>query len=117
MVGKKKVAMLLCTVLVGGILAGCGKSATDSNNGGTASSAVKNIGVIQLVQHDALDASNKGFVDGLKDKGYEEGKNIKIEQQNAQGEQANAQTIAKQFTDAKKRLDFCDCNTSSSSSL
>ncbi|NRT89285.1 ABC transporter substrate-binding protein [Clostridium beijerinckii] len=106
MVGKKKVAMLLCTVLVGGILAGCGKSATDSNNGGTASSAVKNIGVIQLVQHDALDASNKGFVDGLKDKGYEEGKNIKIEQQNAQGEQANAQTIAKQFTDAKKDLIF-----------
>ena len=33
MVGKKKVAMLLCTVLVGGILAGCGKSATDSNQG------------------------------------------------------------------------------------
>ena len=106
MVGKKKAAMLLCTVLVGGILAGCGKSATDSNNGGTASSAVKNIGVIQLVQHDALDASNKGFVDGLKEKGYEEGKNIKIEQQNAQGEQANAQTIAKQFTDAKKDLIF-----------
>ncbi len=98
--------MLLCTVLVGGILAGCGKSSTDSNNGGTASSAVKNIGVIQLVQHDALDASNKGFVDGLKEKGYEEGKNIKIEQQNAQGEQANAQTIAKQFTDAKKDLIF-----------
>ncbi|AQS03683.1 ABC transporter substrate-binding protein [Clostridium beijerinckii] len=106
MVGKKKAAMLLCTVLVGGILAGCGKSATDSNNGGSSSSAVKNIGVIQLVQHDALDASNKGFVDGLKEKGYEEGKNIKIEQQNAQGEQANAQTIAKQFTDAKKDLIF-----------
>lgn len=106
MVGKKKAVMLLCTVLVGGILAGCGKSATDSNNGGAASSAVKNIGVIQLVQHDALDASNKGFVDGLKEKGYEEGKNIKIEQQNAQGEQANAQTIAKQFTDAKKDLIF-----------
>jgi putative ABC transport system substrate-binding protein len=105
MVGKKKVAMLLCTVLVGGMLAGCGKGATDSNNGGSAS-AVKNIGVIQLVQHDALDASNKGFVDGLKEKGYEEGKNIKIEQQNAQGEQANAQTIAKQFTDAKKDLIF-----------
>jgi putative ABC transport system substrate-binding protein len=105
MVGKKKLAMLLCTVLVGGALAGCGKSGADSN-GGSTSSAVKNIGVIQLVQHDALDAANKGFVDGLKEKGYEEGKNIKIEQQNAQGEQANAQTIAKQFADSKKDLIF-----------
>ncbi|MVX64171.1 ABC transporter substrate-binding protein [Clostridium chromiireducens] len=105
MVGKRKLAMLLSTVLVGGILAGCGKSATDSNNGSTAS-AVKNIGVVQLVQHDALDASNKGFVDGLKEKGFEDGKNIKIEQQNAQGEQANAQTISKQFADAKKDLIF-----------
>jgi putative ABC transport system substrate-binding protein len=106
MVGKRKVAMLLCTVLVGGILAGCGKSATDSNKGKTTSSEVKNIGVIQIVQHDALDAANKGFVDGLKEKGYEEGKNIKIEQQNAQGDMANAQTIAKQFADAKKDLIF-----------
>lgn len=106
MVGKRKLAILLCTVLVGGILAGCGKSATDSNTGTTTSTDVKNIGVVQLVQHDALDASNKGFVDGLKEKGYEEGKNIKIEQQNAQGEQANAQTICKQFADAKKDLIF-----------
>ena len=106
MVGKRKLAMLLCTVLVGGILAGCGQSATDSNKGTTTSAEVKNIGVVQLVQHDALDASNKGFVDGLKEKGYEEGKNIKIEQQNAQGEQANAQTISKQFADAKKDLIF-----------
>lgn len=106
MVGKRKLAMLLCTVLVGGILAGCGKSSTDSNSGTTASTEIKNIGVVQIVQHDALDASNKGFVDGLKEKGYEDGKNIKIEQQNAQGEMANAQTICKQFADSKKDLIF-----------
>lgn len=106
MVGKRKLAMLLCTVLVGGILAGCGKSSTDSSKGATTSSAVKNIGVVQIVQHDALDAANKGFVDALKEKGFEDGKNIKIEQQNAQGEQANAQTISKQFVDAKKDLIF-----------
>jgi len=106
MVGKRKLAMLLCTVLVGGILAGCGKSTTESNKGATTSSEVKNIGVMQLVQHDALDASNKGFVDALKEKGFEDGKNIKIEQQNAQGEQTNAQTISKQFADSKKDLIF-----------
>ncbi len=105
MVGKRKLALLLCTVLVGGILGGCGKSATDSNGGGSTAS-VKNIGVLQIVQHDALDAANKGFVDGLKEKGYEDGKNIKIEQKNAQGEIANTQTIAKQFVDSKKDLIF-----------
>ena len=92
--------------LIGGVLAGCGNSAADSNKGGASSSGVKNIGVVQIVQHDALDAANKGFVDALKEKGFEDGKNIKIEQQNAQGEQANAQTIAKQFVDAKKDLIF-----------
>ncbi len=106
MVGKRKLAMLLCTVLVGGIFVGCGKSTTDSNGASSTKTDVKNIGVVQLVQHDALDSANKGFVDGLKEKGYEEGKNIKIEQQNAQGEIANAQTISKQFVDAKKDLIF-----------
>ena len=100
MVWKRKLALLLCTFLVGGIITGCGQTATNSLV------KVKNIGVVQLVQHDALDASNKGFVDGLKEKGYEDGKNIKIDQQNAKGEQVNAQTICKQFSDEKKDLIF-----------
>lgn len=51
------------------------------------------IGVIQLVQHAALDASNKGFFDALDDAGikYEE------DQQNASGEQANCLTIAEKL--------------------
>ena len=107
MVGKRKIAMILGMLLIGTSLIGCGNSA--QNNSGSATGSTegkKNIGIVQLVQHDALDSANKGFVDGLKEKGYEEGKNITIEQQNAQGEQANAQTICSQFTDAKKDLIF-----------
>lgn len=52
------------------------------------------IGAIQLVEHPALDASYKGFVDGLKEAGYEDGKNIKLIYENAQGEQSNCVTIA-----------------------
>lgn len=47
------------------------------------------IGIVQLVEHNALDAANKGFVDGLKERGYEEGKNITIDRQNAQADQSN----------------------------
>ena len=107
MVGKRKIAMILGMLLMGTGLIGCGNSTAD-NSGQSAGNneAKKNIGIVQLVQHDALDSANKGFVDALKEKGYEEGKNITIEQQNAQGEQANAHTICSQFTDAKKDLIF-----------
>ena len=55
------------------------------------------IGAIQLVEHPALDASYKGFVDGLKAAGYEDGKDIKLMYENAQGEQSNCVTIADKF--------------------
>jgi putative tryptophan/tyrosine transport system substrate-binding protein len=71
---------------------------------GAPKSAVKKIGVVQLVEHAALDASYKGFVDGLKDAGYEDGKNIKIDFQNAQGEQANCSTIAQKLINDKSDL-------------
>lgn len=103
MVRKKKIFTLLVTALIGTCLSGCNGSSVGNS---TSNSETKNIGIIQYVQHDALDSSNKGFIDALKEKGYEDGKNIKIEQQNAQGEMPNTQTIAKQFTDADKDLIF-----------
>ncbi|WP_124068279.1 ABC transporter substrate-binding protein [Clostridium sp. E02] len=48
------------------------------------------IGVLQLVQHAALDASNQGFVKALDDAGL----NYTIDQQNASGDQSTCQTIA-----------------------
>lgn len=60
--------------------------------------------MLQLVQHPALDAANKGFIDGLKSKGFEEGKNVTFDQQNAQGDQSNLQTIAQRFVSNKDDL-------------
>lgn len=62
------------------------------------------IGVLQLIEHNALDSSYKGFVDGLKEAGYEDGKNIIIDYQNAQGEQANCITIGQKFINDKSDL-------------
>ncbi len=62
------------------------------------------IGVIQLVEHAALDAAYQGFVDGLKEAGFEEGKNITIDYQNAQGDQSNCQTIANKLINDQSHL-------------
>ena len=55
------------------------------------------IGVLQLVQHDALDANYQGFVDGLAKEGFVDGDNIVIDYQNASGDQSNCVTIAQKF--------------------
>ena len=64
------------------------------------------IGILQLIQHEALDSANKGFVDALKENGYIDGDNISIEQKNAQGKIDVAKLIANQFVDSDKDLIF-----------
>lgn len=58
---------------------------------------IPKVGVLQLMSHPALDQINKGLDDTLKKNGYINGKNVKIEFQNAQGDQSNLRTISKQF--------------------
>jgi len=62
------------------------------------------IGVTQIVSHPALDGDAKGFEKALADGGFKEGVNVTYDRQNAQGEMANAQTIAQKFLDAKVDL-------------
>ncbi|MCK9168815.1 MAG: ABC transporter substrate-binding protein [Treponema sp.] len=62
------------------------------------------IGIVQLVEHPALDGAYKGFVDGLAAAGYVDGQNITVDYQNAQGEQANCVTIAQKFVNDRDDL-------------
>ncbi|MDR1569613.1 MAG: ABC transporter substrate-binding protein [Oscillospiraceae bacterium] len=62
------------------------------------------IGIIQLVQHPALDASCQGFLDALKDGGYVDGENIAVDFQNGQGDQSNLATIADRFVSNQSDL-------------
>ena len=53
-----------------------------------------NIGICQLVQHDALDAATQGFKDALTEK---LGDKVSFDEQNASGDSANCSTIINGF--------------------
>ena len=88
MVAWKKMRRLLvgviCTTV---LLGGCGKAAKGQVS----------IGISQIAEHPALDASREGFIAGLESEGFKGGENIKFDIQNAQGDIANSQLIAQNF--------------------
>jgi putative ABC transport system substrate-binding protein len=55
------------------------------------------IGIAQIAEHPALDSARQGFVDRMKQLGYQEGKQVIYDMRNAQGDMATAQTIARKF--------------------
>lgn len=117
MVGKKKLALILSGFLVMTGLISCSNTNTQEGNGSTSESSENDgktytIGINQLVQHDALDASREGFIEGLKENGFEEGKNLKIDYQNAQGDMAIAKTISDQFVTSKVDMIFAIATSS-----
>lgn len=80
--------------------AGCGSDKQEA----APKAAKVNVGIVQLVEHAALDAANKGFVDGMAKKGYKEGENVAYDRQNAQADQSNLQNIAHRFVNNKVNL-------------
>ena len=75
-----------------GMLAGCGGGSDTQQD-----AEMHKVGIVQLMQHGALDQANQGLVEGLAAAGYVVGENLEIDQQNAQGDQSNLQSIAQQF--------------------
>jgi len=91
---KKGIALALTAAALMAFT-GCGSNGTISNG-------EYKVGVVQLVEHPALDAANKGFVDALKEKGLAE--KITFDQQNAQADQSNLNSIAQRFVSDRKNL-------------
>lgn len=85
-------ALSLMVLLMG---TGCGGSKEAESKSGE--EKVLKIGIVQYMDHVALDSARKGFVDALKDSGYVDGENIKIDLQNAQGDQSNLSSISDRF--------------------
>lgn len=94
----KGIAVTAVMAMSMGMLAGCGGGDVKQDGSKTDDEGkVYKVGIVQLRQHGALDEANRGMVDGLKDNGFVHGDKIEIDQQNAQGDQSNLQTIAQQF--------------------
>lgn len=104
---SKLVNLTLIGVLSISTITGCSKNNEDnSDTSSRKNDDIKKIGITQLVEHQALDASKEGFVKALKDNGFEDGKNIEIDYQNAQNDMPTTQTIASKFVSDKKDLIF-----------
>lgn len=95
---KKILAMLLTCGMTVSVLTGCGDGA---GSGSAGDGKTYNIGICQLVQHDALDAATKGFQDALTEK---LGDRVKFDLQNAAGDSPTCSTIVNQFVSSNVDL-------------
>ncbi len=86
-------ALTLATALL--VTACGGGTAVDDETSGTGGETVK-IGITQIVTHPSLDASRDGFKAALADAGY----TVEYDEQNAQGDQSTAASIAGTFASA-----------------
>ncbi len=99
MKNMRKIVLILTSIaLIILSLTACGKSpkVSDTTPSGHEQPEAKsyNVGICQLVQHEALDAATRGFRDALTDK---LGDRVKFDEQNANGEPDISATICNQF--------------------
>lgn len=102
------VGILVAVIVFAIVAAGCGDSTTTTSSGGSTATSTPGktytIGITQIVTHPALDSVVEGFIQALAEAGYVEGQNVTYDRQNAQGEMANASTIAQKFVGDKVDL-------------
>lgn len=94
---KKILAAAAACLMVAG-LAACGNEPSTPSN---PDEKVFQIGIVQLVEHNALDEATRGFQEFLTEK---LGDKVQFNVQNAQGEQTNCTTIVNQFVSSKVDL-------------
>lgn len=100
---RRAAYVFLAALLVLGVVAGCGGAKQEQPAPEQKAEQVK-LGIIQIVEHPALDAARQGFLDVLAENGYKDGEKLAVDYQNAQGQQDTLQTIANKFAQDKKDL-------------
>ncbi|MFD1019212.1 ABC transporter substrate-binding protein [Thalassobacillus hwangdonensis] len=108
---KRGLGVISLLVLSLILLVGCGsEDASGSEESVT-------VGITQIVEHPSLDAATEGFKKALEDNGYVEGENIEYDEQLAQGDMNNAQTIAKNFAGDEVDMIFANATPSAQAAL
>jgi hypothetical protein len=92
-----RIISLALTIIMAASIAGC----SSGNKTEQTSTKKLTVGIIQYMDHSALDAARKGFVNALSENGYKDGQNITIDLQNAQGDQSNLSTISDRLDEIK----------------
>jgi|HigsolmetaAR203D_1030402.scaffolds.fasta_scaffold00491_2 putative ABC transport system substrate-binding protein len=126
----RKAGFLLIIGLLAVALAACGQGKNDNNGGNAGSNSASSgssgaaseqssgdsgqaaggseqqyrIAISQIVEHPSLDATREGFLDALKDAGIEEGVNLTVDYNNAQGDATNNLSIAQKIAADKNDL-------------
>ena len=93
---KKLISLVLAAVMALSLVA-CGSGNKDKDT----SDKTYKVGVVQLVQHEALDAATKGFTDALKEA---LGDKVEVVAKNASGDSNNCGTIVNGFISDKVDL-------------
>lgn len=93
---KKLISLILAAVMALSLVA-CGSG----NKGKDTGDKTYKVGVVQLVQHEALDAATKGFTDALKEA---LGDKVDVVEKNASGDSNNCSTIVNGFISDKVDL-------------
>ena len=100
---KKRVLAVILGAVMTMSLAACGSSdagKTSSDDGEKSYT----IGISQFAEHGSLDNCREGFLEGLKEEGIEEGKNLTVEVKNAAADQGTAKQISDGFVSDKVDL-------------
>lgn len=94
-----KLHHLSAFMLASVVLFGCGadKAQTTTQETTSTQKASKSIAISAIVEHPSLDDIRKGVIHGLGEAGYQDGQNLTVNFQSAQGNMATAGQIAKQF--------------------
>lgn len=97
---KRFMGLLAVVLVLVLMLAGCGPGAQGEQGepaGEGEGKGILQIGISQIDEHPALDAASQGFMDGLIELGYEEGKDVEFIFKSAQGDIDSCRTIAEMF--------------------
>ena len=72
--------------------------------GGAGGNDEISIGILQIIDHPALDAARNGFINGLAEEGWVEGENVSFHPYNAQGDMSNANAMAQHIVEGQPDL-------------